>query len=47
MLLVNVQRNMDHMQHVQSLLLIHNQKSKKMSMSNLSKDHKARPWCIM
>jgi hypothetical protein len=43
MLLVSVQRNVDHMQHMRSLLLIHNEKSQKMNMSNLNRNHEARP----
>jgi hypothetical protein len=40
MLLVNVQRNVEHMQHMPSLLLIHNQRSQKMSMSSFNRDCK-------
>jgi hypothetical protein len=40
MLFVNVQKNVDHMQHMPFLLLIHNQRNRKTSMSYFSKDHK-------
>jgi len=42
MLFMNVQRNVVHMQHMSSLLPIHNQKSWKTNVYGLSKDHEAR-----